>query len=103
VRVHPSELLTESGMRIADELAVVELQSDAPIRIVVRRREQEPPDDACRAKLLVELTAETILGTFTRFAFPPGELPESGEVRVIEPSRDEVGRPALDDRGSDED
>ncbi len=56
--------------------------------------------NAPRYHLLAHLTPETFGKSLSRFALPPGELPEARQMALL-PSSDEVTTVRLDDRGGD--
>ncbi len=79
------------------------MQSHGSIRIRVLGNDDLVANRSADAELFHQLTSKTRLVRLAGLAFAAGELPESGEVSVIESSRDEELSFAFDDRREDDD
>ena len=79
------------------------MQPHAALGVGVFGDDELLADGRSNTKLFHQLTGETRLMRFVRLALATRKLPQSAEMRVIEPSGDEDPASALDDRRQDDD
>src|SRR5712692_8347740 len=95
---HPTDLLTELRLRLAEQFTPHEVQLDAPLGVGVRGGEHLIADAHVDVELFAQLAREARAKRLVVVALAAGKLPDAFEVHAALAPRHEKAAVLLDDR-----